>query len=60
MTKTPVQNRKTIKLAPTNFPGKALVSNIDGVDEHYLTIGDVNDDFALTIFVEDNQIRNAN
>ena len=53
----PNQTKKTMKLAPMNFPGKALVfRDVNGS----MILGDENDENAVTIFVEGNHIYNAN
>ena len=59
-------NRKTMKLAPSNFvmAGKALVAS--RVENHghgmcqYVTLGSAKDENAIEVFVDGNQIVNAN
>ena len=48
-----------MKLAPTNFPEKALIISIDEEQKHCMILGDINDENALTIFVKNHQIHNA-
>ena len=54
------QNKKTMKLAPTNFPMKALVTKEGFGNVWNISLGDINDENALTIFVEGDYIVNAN
>ena len=48
-----------MKLAPINFPGKAVMINLDDVEGH-LTLGEINDENALTIYVDEYHVHNAN
>ena len=53
-----------MKLAPTNFPGRAVVTTQiknkkNGMEQH-ISFGYENDEKAISIFVEGDQIHNAN
>ena len=55
---------KTMKLAPSNFPNKAVVpiwrkNHAHGM-EQYIIFGDVKDPNAISIFVDGDNICNAN
>ena len=57
-------NIKTMKLEPSNFPGKAVFTTKTqqhghGMDQ-FVTFGDANDANAMTVFVDGDFIHNAN
>ena len=57
---TPTASRKTLKLAPDNMPWKAVVATDTEGKGCWLDLGDVNDEKALTVFVEGDFIHNSN
>ena len=51
---------KTMKFAPSNFPGKAVVATGYKKNDLSIAFGDANDPQAMTIFIDGSNIVNAN